>query len=92
MLTFGVLGDIVSYAFMDNIKQVTAIMSPKETIVATKRTYKHCRKRNQVEVLVVVGRPNYRNRILIKKHLKNKGKFPIEDLLIKFITKQKRKK
>lgn len=50
----------------DEARRVTKIVSEKLTITATRR-HKPNRRESQREILVTIGRPNYANRIVIKR-------------------------
>lgn len=51
----------------DRARQATAILAKNQIIRATRRTFKGKFLRGNIEILVTIGKPNYRERKLIKK-------------------------
>lgn len=62
------------------VKTATAYLSPKETVKATLRQ----KTRSQTEVLLTIGRPNYREQRFIKLCQKAGETFPIKRLQLRF--------
>jgi len=58
-------------------KTATVFMAPNQIIRATRRMYKRGNSRGPTEVLLTLGKPNYKERNLIKVYKATKQKFPI---------------
>lgn len=61
------------------VKRATRIVSPKLTVVATRR-FKHNRRNSREELVLTIGRPNYAARQLIKACVKAGEPFPVKKL------------
>lgn len=64
----------------EQVYSSTKIITEKLKITATRRRYKAYRKRlrmNHVEILFTIGKPNYKERELIKKAKRLTGSLPL---------------
>jgi hypothetical protein len=64
-----VVGQIISQMVLANgkIRSVSHFFSPKERIKVCAKKYKFKRKPSVKDLIVTIGKPNYRERILIKR-------------------------
>jgi len=68
--------------------QATKFISPKETVKATIRRYKgKILKNHRKEILVTIGKPNYRDRVFIKMLEKSGEPFPVKKVIIRTVKK-----
>lgn len=64
-----IVGRIISQMILANgkIRSISHFFSPKERIKVCARKYKFRRKPSVKDLIVTIGKPNYRERILIKR-------------------------
>lgn len=81
------LNRIVNTLVKNNAFRVTKYVSPKETIRVTRRRYRGNKFASDVELIVTIGRPNYREREFIKSLKKAGEPFPVKKLQIQYLPK-----
>lgn len=65
------------------VRRATLFVSPRLTVVATRR-HKADRRSNRTEILLTVGTPNHRNRQFVKAATKVGEPFPVKKLQLQF--------
>jgi hypothetical protein len=80
------LSRTVDCIIYNGVRQATAYLSEHEVIRATRRQYgkEKWRKNEPIEMLLTIGRPNYRERLFIKSCKKAGEPFPVKNIQIKF--------
>lgn len=72
--------------------RATKYLAPNQVVRATKRTFKFTKgPRENVEVLLTLGRPNYVEREFVKDCKKAGEPFPVKKVQLKFKTPKKGK-
>lgn len=88
-------GDIVEAILLGGVKRATAYISPTLVAKATRRgKLSHSSlmpRKDNIEMVVTVGRPNYAERQFIKLCKKAGESFPIKKIQLKFQTKNTHK-
>ena len=80
--------DVVKWATNGIVYNATKYLSPKLIVRAVRKRYKGKLLKNQnLELSLVIGRPNFAEREFIKDCLKAKEPFPIKPVQIKVIKK-----
>ncbi len=77
---------LIEQVFYGGAKTATAYISPKETVKATLRQ----KSQRQTEILVTIGRPNYKERQFIKTCVKAGEQFPVSKIQLKFAKPKQR--
>jgi len=85
----GILRVVSAVVFDPRVKSATAYESPDQTIVATRRG-KPDRRERHFELVLTIGRPNYRGRAFVKALLAAGAPFPARKAQLRFIPKAKR--
>lgn len=81
-------GKVVGLLLETDARQATKYLAEKEVITATRRAYKgRISKRDNVEMVVKIGRPNFGEREFIKKCKKAGEPFPVKKIQLKFFKK-----
>jgi hypothetical protein len=70
---------------LPSVRKATVFQHPELTVVATKR-HKGT-KRDRIEVLLTIGRPNSRNRKFVKDYQKAGEPFPVRRVQLEFYKK-----
>lgn len=82
------IGKTVELLINTEARQATKYLSEKLVITATRRAYKgEINKKDNIEIVLKVGRPNYKEREFIKKCKKAKEPFPINKIQLKHFKK-----
>lgn len=69
---------------LEGCYQATKFISEKETVKATLRRHKKkIRKNGHKEILLTIGKPNYREREFIKTRKKVGEPFPVKKVILK---------
>jgi hypothetical protein len=75
------LGDLINSEAIST----TVFISPQEIIRAVRRRYNKKIREGNIEIMLTVGKPNYREREFIKLCKKAKEPFPIKKIQLKFM-------
>jgi len=83
------IGKTVELLINTEARQATKYLSEKSVITATRRVYKGKidKRNNSIEIVLKIGRPNYKERDFIKKCKKAKEPFPIKKIQLKHFKK-----
>lgn len=79
----GILRVVSAVVFDPRVKSATAYESPDQTIVATRRG-KPDRRERHFELVLTIGRPNYRGRAFVKALLAAGAPFPVREARLCF--------
>lgn len=79
-----VISQVVEALLRAGAVRATKFLSEKEIVRASRKTYDGKIKQDKVEVLLTLGRPNYREREFVKKLKKAGEPFPVKKVQLKF--------
>lgn len=87
------IAKVVEQLIESGAHKATAYLSDKFIVNATRRLFKYRTpgKTENVQILLIVGKPNYTQRLFIKQCKKAGEPFPIRKIQLKFPAKKKRK-
>lgn len=80
---------IIQTLIETNAAQATKFISPKEIIRATRKAYNGRFNQRQIEIILTIGKPNYREREFIKDCKKAREIFPIRKIQLKYLKPNK---
>lgn len=73
------LTDLIALLVATGARKTTKFVSPTEVYKATRRTRKGA-ERSRIEVVLTLGRPNYSERVAIRKIRKSGLAFPVKGI------------
>lgn len=82
-------GDAVVEALASNVRRATSFISPT-FVVSVNRRHKPDKRAKSVELVVKIGKPNFREREFIKLCQKSGVAFPLRQVQLKFFHDKKR--
>ncbi len=69
------------------IRSASKFVTPELVVTATRR-HKPYRRQKTVEIVLTIGKPNFRGREFVKKCIKSGEPFPVKKVQLKFIKKK----
>lgn len=60
-----------------HLRKATFYLSP-HMVVKASRCHKHRARERSATIVVTIGKPNYAERVIVRKAIKARGKFPFE--------------
>jgi hypothetical protein len=78
----------VEAVFLDGVRRAVVFQHPNLTIVATRR-HKGRKGERITEILLTIGKPNFRNRKFVKDYLKAGEPFPVRKVQLQFWPEKK---
>jgi len=79
------VSQVVRALMTDNVYKATKYLSEKETVKATRRRFKKKIRKGNMEISLVIGKPNFEEREFIKKCKKAKESFPVKKIQLKYV-------
>ena len=77
--------EVIEAVLGEGVVKATKFISPKEIVRAVRTRYHgKLRKVGNIEISLTIGRPNFIERKLIKKLIKEGQFFPVRNLRLKF--------
>lgn len=84
------ISQVVSLLVKSGMRKATKYVSEKEVITATRRTYQGKILRENVDVVLKIGKPNYAEREYIKLLKKAGEPFPVKKIVLKPLINKKK--
>lgn len=82
---------VVMALIHNEARMATKFVGPKEIVRATRVLIgKKIDKRNNIDIRLVIGRPNYSERKFVKDCQKANEKFPVKKIQLRFPPKKKK--
>ncbi len=85
-----IVGQVVQTLISNEARRATKYISEKLVIKATRRFLRGKFHRDNIEIFLTIGRPNYLERDFVKKCRKAGEPFPVKKIQLKFPSKKKR--
>jgi hypothetical protein len=83
-------GKVINALILNGARRATKYVSEKHVITASRKCWKgKINKRDNIEIVLKIGRPNFAEREFIKKCKKVKEPFPVKKVQLKFFKKKK---
>lgn len=90
IIPFKTVTEVISTLLTSGGWKATKYLDERYIINATRRAHKRkFNVRDNVEIVLTIGRPNYAERAFIKTCKKAKESFPVKKIQIKFVPKKK---
>jgi len=86
-----IISGVVDVLLENNSYKAEKYLSEKLVVRATRRIFGGKIVKGNIEVLLVVGKPNYAQRAFIKRSKKNKLMFPLKQIILTSVPVPKKK-